>query len=265
VVGGPAREIGDEVGMGSLNTVAVLLAAVAGGVAFAPGPGVARLRAVCSPRGMIWRGSRRSQSSSSLLGGRRRAVAGCLAALGGAAVVGGVGGLVAGLGVGAVAWIGLGRLEPAAVVRRRQHVAAAVPLAALLLAAAVGSGAPPDRAAEVVGRAIGGPLGDGLSVAAAATRVGVDPRSAWVGLLGDPAARPIGRAMLRSATRGVSPVPMLQRVALDARDSARWAAEARARSVGARAAAPLGLCFLPAFVLVGIVPLVATLGMPLLP
>jgi hypothetical protein len=58
---------------------------------------------------------------------------------------------------------------------------------------------------------------------------------------------------------------MLQRIALDARESARWAAEARARSVGARAAAPLGLCFLPAFVLVGIVPLVAALGMPLLP
>jgi hypothetical protein len=95
--------------------------------------------------------------------------------------------------------------------------------------------------------------------------VGADPQSAWAGLLDDPASRPIGRAMLRSAARGVSPVPVLQRVALDARDSARWAAEARARSVGAKAAAPLGLCFLPAFVLVGIVPLVATLGMPLLP
>ncbi|HSJ60829.1 MAG TPA: type II secretion system F family protein, partial [Jiangellaceae bacterium] len=151
------------------------------------------------------------------------------------------------------------------VVRRRQHVTAAVPLAAELLAAAVGSGAPPDRAAEVVGRTIGGPLGDGRSVAAAATRVGADPRSAWAGLLDDPASRPIGRAMLRSAARGVSPVPVLLRVALDARDSARWVAEARARSVGAKAAAPLGLCFLPAFVLVGIVPLVATLGMPLLP
>ena len=251
--------------MGSLTAVAVMLAAVAGGVAFAPGPGVARLRAVCSRPGVTWRGSRRSPASGSLLGRRRRAVAAFLAALGGAALVGGAGGWVAGLAAGAVAWVGLGRLEPAAVVRRRQHVTAAVPLAAELLAAAVGSGAPPDRAAEVVGRAMGGPLGDGLSVAAAATRVGADPRSAWAGLLDDPASRPIGRAMLRSAARGVSPVPVLQRVALDARDSARWAAEARARSVGAKAAAPLGLCFLPAFVLVGIVPLVATLGMPLLP
>ena len=43
------------------------------------------------------------------------------------------------------------------------------------------------------------------------------------------------------------------------------AAEARAQRAGVLIAAPLGLCFLPAFVLVGIVPLVATLGMPLLP
>ena len=39
--------------------------------------------------------------------------------------------------------------------------------------------------------------------------------------------------------------------------SSRSEAEARARTVGVRAAAPLGLCLLPAFVLVGVVPLVA--------
>jgi hypothetical protein len=48
----------------------------------------------------------------------------------------------------------------------------------------------------------------------------------------------------------------LERVARDARDGSRWEGEAKARAVGARAAAPLGLCFLPAFVLVAIVPIV---------
>jgi hypothetical protein len=80
----------------------------------------------------------------------------------------------------------------------------------------------------------------------------------------DPAIRPLARALAATAARGTSPVPVLNRVAQDARDAARWEAESRARSVGARAAAPLGLCFLPAFVLVGIVPVVATAG-PLLP
>ncbi|HEX5994758.1 MAG TPA: type II secretion system F family protein [Jiangellales bacterium] len=251
--------------MGILSSLAVLLAAAAGGIGFAPRPGVVRLRAVASAHGAGRLAARSARPPGSLTGGRRRAMAACIAVLGSAAVVGGVGGWLFGLVVGAVAWVGLGRLEPAAVVRQRQHIAAAVPLAAELLAAAVGSGAPPERAAEVVGRAIGGPLGDRLGAAAAASRVGADPRSSWTGLLEDPAARAIGRAMLRSAARGVSSVPVLQRVALDARDTARWAAEAKARSVGAKAAAPLGLCFLPAFVLVGIVPLVATLGMPLLP
>jgi hypothetical protein len=35
--------------------------------------------------------------------------------------------------------------------------------------------------------------------------------------------------------------------------------EERARSVGVKAAVPLGLCLLPAFVLVGVVPLVVSL------
>jgi Flp pilus assembly protein TadB len=186
-------------------------------------------------------------------------------AVAGVVTVDGPAGWFLGFAVGGATWFGVDRLEPAAVIRRRQRIAAAVPLAAELLAAAVAAGAPPDRAADAVGEAIDGPLGEALSVAAAATRVGADPGSAWRGLLGDPVTRPLARAMLRSAARGASPVSALDRVARDARDTARWAAEAKARSVGAKAAAPLGLCFLPAFVLVGIVPLVATLGMPLLP
>ena len=251
--------------MGGLNTVAPLLAAVACMVALAPRPGVARLRAVTPRRGTARRGVRHSQDAGHGVSTGRRGVASLLAGFAGAALVGGAGGWFAGFAAGVTAWVALGRLEPAAVVRRRQRIAAAVPLAADLLAASVAAGAPPDRAAEVVGRAIGGPLGEALSAAAAASRVGADPPHAWTDLLNDPVAGPLSRAMLRSAARGISPVAALERVARDARDSARWAAEARARSVGARAAAPLGLCFLPAFVLVGIVPLVATLGMPLLP
>jgi hypothetical protein len=42
------------------------------------------------------------------------------------------------------------------------------------------------------------------------------------------------------------------------------AAEERARSVGVRAALPLGLCLLPAFVLLAVVPIAAGLLEPLL-
>ena len=49
------------------------------------------------------------------------------------------------------------------------------------------------------------------------------------------------------------------RLARELRERARAEVESRARSVSTRAAAPLGVCFLPAFVLLGIVPLVAGL------
>ncbi len=260
----PAGPFGDEVDVGSLNVVVAMLVSVAVAVALLPRPGVSRLRVLMLDR---HRGRPREPDRAN---NRRpstgpRTAAALLAAVASAAIVGGAGGWVFALVVGLATWIGLGRLEPAAVVRRRPHIASVMPLAAELLAAAVAAGAPPARAAETVGAAIGGPLGEALSAAGAASRVGADPVRAWARMVEDPTTRSLGRAMLRSTARGTSPVAMLERVARDARDTARWTAEARARSVGAKAAAPLGLCFLPAFILVGIVPLVATLGLPLLP
>jgi hypothetical protein len=47
------------------------------------------------------------------------------------------------------------------------------------------------------------------------------------------------------------------RLAEDLRRDTRAQLESRARAVGVKAALPLGVCLLPAFVLVGVVPLVA--------
>ncbi len=49
----------------------------------------------------------------------------------------------------------------------------------------------------------------------------------------------------------------MARLAEDLRAVTRSEMEGRARAVGVKAAGPLGLCLLPAFVLVGVVPLVA--------
>ncbi|WP_162605838.1 type II secretion system F family protein [Jiangella aurantiaca] len=178
-------------------------------------------------------------------------------------VLGGAAGVLVGAGVVAAAWYGLGRLEPASRKRGRERVVAMLPLAADLMTAALAAGCPPAVAAEAVGTAIGGPLGRALVDSAAAAGVGVEPGRAWSDLAAEPAVRPLARALTAAMTRGTSPSPVLERVSVDARDAARWAGEARARSLGARAAAPLGLCFLPAFVLVGVVPIIATSG-PLL-
>ena len=52
-------------------------------------------------------------------------------------------------------------------------------------------------------------------------------------------------------------VEAVERLADDLTGAARATVEDRARAVGVKAAVPLGLCLLPAFVLLGIVPLVA--------
>jgi hypothetical protein len=52
---------------------------------------------------------------------------------------------------------------------------------------------------------------------------------------------------------------VVERLADDLAETGRAEVEQRARTVGVRAAVPLGLCLLPAFLLLGIVPLVASL------
>lgn len=260
--------------MGGVGVLAVLCAAAAAAIAFGGDTGLVRLRRL--PMGTRRRSGAPDPAAGDGQAGHPRDRAGLasrsarggtavLAGVAGWVLVGGGAGLPAGAVLGAGVWWWLSRLEPGSVVRARNQTAAALPLAAELLAAALAAGSPPERAAEAVGRSVGSPLGPALLSAAASLRLGAEPAVAWEQLRRDPQLRPLGRALVGAGDRGTSPVPALERVAQDACDSLRWAAEARARSLGARAAAPLGLCFLPAFVLVGVVPVVVTVGLPLLP
>jgi Flp pilus assembly protein TadB len=248
--------------------LAIVLAAVAAALTPGPSAGVLRLRRLSLYSGQptksrVLRDTRASQAPF-LASARAKAVTAVLVGLVACWFVGGLAGPAVGAGLGSLAWLTLRRLESAADVRAREARTQTIPLAAQLLATAVAAGSPPVEATEVVADALGGPLGATLRAAAASARIGADPASDELTLAADPALRPLARALAGAMTRGVSPVNVLDRVAHDARATARWAAEARARSLGARAAAPLGLCFLPAFVLVGIVPVVATAG-PFLP
>jgi hypothetical protein len=64
------------------------------------------------------------------------------------------------------------------------------------------------------------------------------------------------RAVARSGATGAPLARTVREVAADERARQRAALEERARAVGVRAVAPLAVCFLPAFVLVGVVPVV---------
>jgi pilus assembly protein TadC len=155
----------------------------------------------------------------------------------------------------------LGRLEPASVARRRRRVAADLPLAADLLAACAAVGEPLVTAVPIVADAVGGPLAEVLALIDARTRLGADPESEWRQLFVDEQVAPLARTVVRSLSSGAPMAAGLERLADDARRALRTQSQVRARSVGVRCAGPLAVCFLPAFVLVGIVPtIVAAFG-----
>jgi pilus assembly protein TadC len=166
-----------------------------------------------------------------------------------------------GVAVAFVAERFLRRREPAEVRAERLRAVADLPLCADLLAAALRAGAPVDRAAEAVADALSGPLGERLTRTARSLRLGAGPAEAWTHLSDVAGAERVVAAAIRSSASGGALAGALQRLADDLRSDRSVAAEAAARRAGVLIVLPLGLCFLPAFVLAGLVPVVvAVLG-----
>ncbi|GGK96712.1 type II secretion system F family protein [Mangrovihabitans endophyticus] len=155
----------------------------------------------------------------------------------------------------------LRRRTPAPVRAARLRAVADLPLCADLAASALRAGAPVDSAAEAVADALGGPLGDRLARVARSLRLGGDPAEAWSHLADVPGASRLIAAAVRSSGSGGALATALLRLADDLRSDRAVAAEAAARRAGVLIVLPLGLCFLPAFLLAGLVPVVvAVLG-----
>lgn len=182
-----------------------------------------------------------------------------LAGAGALVFVSGPAGPVAGAAAAAGAWVVLGRSEPPAVRRARLAAEADLPALVLLLAAALRGGAAPATALGVCCAALPGGAADRLEPVRARLALGVDPGTVWEGLVPDPVLAPLARTMARAIRSGASVADAVDRLAVDLARSARSRREDHARSVGVKAALPLGLCLLPAFLLIGIVPVVAGL------
>ncbi|MWK35376.1 type II secretion system F family protein [Actinomadura sp. J1-007] len=172
-------------------------------------------------------------------------------------VLGGLTGWTVGGVAAFVVWRSFGRLGRAEQRRRQARLVADLPVAVDLLAACLRGGTPWAEAVEAVATAVGGPLGDELKGVATQIRLGADPAAAWLTLADEPMLAPLARTAVRAASSGSGLAPSLARLARDQRRTARTSAEKRARAAGVRAIAPLGLCFLPAFVLLGLVPAIA--------
>ena len=95
--------------------------------------------------------------------------------------------------------------------------------------------------------------------------LGADADTAWsTSTSSDPVSDPVCESLMRLARRSaVSGAALAQgaaELAEQAREDAAQAAAASAERAGVLIAGPLGLCFLPAFVCLGIVPLVVGLA-----
>lgn len=199
----------------------------------------------------------RSPSASSWLR-RRRPLLALLAGSGGLALIGGAVGAAVAVASAATVWVVAGRAEPPGVRRAREQVRRDLPHLVELLGVVLTAGAGVPQALEEVARALPGPASAELRLAADRLALGTPPREVWAQVARTPGLAPLGRAMDRASSSGSAVAVVVRRLGGDLARDARAEVEDRARAVGVRAALPLGLCLLPAFLLVGIVPVVAS-------
>ncbi|GAB2463585.1 hypothetical protein GCM10027063_01100 [Promicromonospora xylanilytica] len=131
-----------------------------------------------------------------------------------------------------------------------------------LVAAAVRSGAGVPRALEATGAAVGGPDGAVLTRAGHALVLGATWERAWAG--SPPGLDPMVRALRGAWLDGAAPGEALRAAGEEVRHERRGTARTAAARLGVRLVLPLGTCYLPAFVLVGLVPVLLALGIDLL-
>ncbi|WP_231156498.1 type II secretion system F family protein [Streptomyces sp. CNZ748] len=178
-------------------------------------------------------------------------------------LVGGLTGWGLGLAVAAGLWR-WHRRQTAATAQAREpdtgEAARQLPLAADLLSACIAAGAGPVPAAQAVGETLGGPVGDALARGAAEVRLGGEPGQAWRRLAALPGAVPLARLLERADVSGLPLAAPVGRLAAEARAGWNRAATARARRAAVLVSAPVGLCFLPAFIAVGVLPVVIGLA-----
>lgn len=225
--------------------------------------------ALCLAAGLIFSWGRRGNlsrlstvgSTSSKAVGRVSlrhgiALASCVAGLAIGVLVGGWLGVVVGIGGTAGLDVLLRRLSARSTREDTRAVQADLPFAADLLAAVLLAGAPTARAVGDVATALGGPLGTRLEQISRELSLGASPEQAWAGLADVPGAMSLVRAAIRASHSGAALAGACSRLASELRAGQSAAMEAAAQRAGVLVVLPLGCCFLPAFILLTVVPTV---------
>lgn len=126
-----------------------------------------------------------------------------------------------------------------------------------LLALSLEAGSPPRVALAHVAAVTQGPARTALVGVLHHIELGVDEADAWRSLAVVPGFGGMARDIARSLRRGSALAHHLRRHAHQFRQETHARALARARVAGVRSVLPLVVCFLPAFLLVGVVPVLA--------
>lgn len=185
-----------------------------------------------------------------------RAALGATAGLLCGLVVDGWAGAIVAVAVAAVLTVGLGALGGE---KEEGRPGPELPDALDLLASCLDSGLPLSRAVEVVAEVSPRATGARLAVVSSALAAGRAGHEAWALIVDDAAWGGVAAEVAAAERRGTALSGLLRAHAADARQDVSDEVVKRARTVGVRSVLPLMVCFLPAFVLVGVVPIVAGL------
>ncbi|MGO1973540.1 MAG: type II secretion system F family protein [Propionibacteriaceae bacterium] len=165
----------------------------------------------------------------------------------------------AGLAVAVAALAGCvsGRIETTVTRRHREGIVRDLPEVCGLLAAALRAGLPLRGAVEQVVAVIDGPLCDELAQVLDNVRAGQPESEAWRALTGHEPLRRLALDLARSTDSGTALAEVLSEHGRMARTAAQADRRTKARAAGVRSVLPLCVCFLPAFFLIGIAPVIA--------
>ncbi len=155
-------------------------------------------------------------------------------------------------------WLLLGRMESQSSRQRREQAESLLPETLDIMRLCVQAGQPLRLAAkstvEVMPAEASRPLRDLLR----GIDVGMTDSQAWSACSKDEAWADIAHDMVVVTRSGLPVVRVLNRHAELARRAMRTKRLAKAKAVGVKSVLPLGVCHLPAFVLLGIVPVIAS-------
>ena len=173
-------------------------------------------------------------------------------------MLGAVGGPLAPIAVGGVAFAVMPLRRRVVVARRRRAIAAAMPDSIELFVLCVHAGASPRQAIDELARCASPPVREAFVAVELQLHRGRRLADALIelprhaGIAGQELAAAVG-----SADRdGIPLAPVLDRLASEARAARRRAGEAAARRLPVQLSFPLVLCTLPSFVLLAIAPAV---------